>query len=153
MANSSPSTLSRHFTHLVGKQVSFTPAKSAPDFSVRQGYGVYTLYPSKTQTIVAADLELLGFFAGALMGLPGDEVKRHLQSSFLGEPLKDAMCEVLNVASAVIVESERAVFHTILTNPGEVHEPVRSLLENPVHTSYFTVTIEGYGGGNFSVLS
>jgi hypothetical protein len=121
-------------------------------------YGIYTLLPQEAAVaeaaiVVKADLPLLGSFAGALVGLPDSAVKEHLRANPLEELLRDAICEVLNIASSAISNEGRAVFTKLVSNPAYIDGAAGDVLKNPYHRSYFVVSIDGYQGGRFSVLS
>jgi hypothetical protein len=120
---------------------------------IRQMYGIYTLLPHETAIIVKADLPLLGSFAGALVGLPDSAVKEHLRVTPLEELLRDAICEVLNIASAAVTSEGRAVFTKLAADPARIDGAAGKLLQKPDHKSYFTVSVDGYQGGRFTILS
>jgi len=63
--------------------------------------------------ILQLDLPLLGSLGGALLGLPSDTIKEGLMSPTGDEPLRDAMHEVLNVASTIISIDHRAIFQSM----------------------------------------
>jgi hypothetical protein len=120
---------------------------------IRQMYGIYTLLPHETAIIVKADLPLLGSLAGALVGLPDSAVKEHLRTFPLEELLRDAICEVLNIASAAVTTEGRAVFKKLVADPAAIDGAAGQVFQRPDHRSYFTVSIEGYQGGRFTILS
>jgi hypothetical protein len=121
--------------------------------NIRQIYGIYTLLPYETAIVVKADLPLFGSFAGALVGLPDPAVKDHLRVTPLEELLRDAIYEVFNIASAAIATEDRAVFKKMEVDRAYVDGAAGKVLEKPDHRSYFAVTIDGYQGGRFTVLS
>ena len=59
-----PQALSRHFTHLINCQVTFTETTLPPKTSVKQICGVYSVFPSESALIVKADLTLLRLAGG-----------------------------------------------------------------------------------------
>jgi hypothetical protein len=146
-------TLSRHFTDLIGRKVTFLQVKTALPTKERQVYGVYTLFPAETMIIVKTDLLLLGACAGALVGLPDADVRRHLQATPIEELLRDAMYEVLNVAAAVIAGKGRAVLEQMVTGTDAVPAAAATILAKPTNASYFNVSVDGYQGGKFAVLA
>jgi hypothetical protein len=153
MAEPSPYILSKCFSQLTGRKVSFVQSTIALDAKIKQIYGVYTLLPHESAIVVKADLPLLGSFAGALVGLPDQMVKEHLKVSPVEELLRDAISEVLNIASAAITTEGRAVFIKMVTDPTYVDGPAGKVLSKPFQRSYFTVSIDGYQGGRFTILS
>lgn len=145
--------LSRCLSQLVGRKVTFVATTFALDGKNKQLYGVYSLLPYELAVIVKADLMLLGSIAGALVGLPDPVVKEHLKVWPPDELLRDAMSEVFNVASAAITLEGRAVFSKMVTDPSYVDGVAGKVLKEPFHRNYFTVTVEGYQGGRFAILS
>ena len=105
MSEPTPYGLSRCFTQLLGRKVTFVQTTFALDMHIRQMYGIYTVLPHETAIVVKADLPLLGSFAGALVGLPDPAVREHLRAMPLEELMRDAICEVLNIACAAVISS------------------------------------------------
>jgi hypothetical protein len=153
MSEPTPFRLSQCFTQLLGRKVTFVQSTFALDMHIRQMYGIYTLLPLEAAIIVKADLPLLGSFAGALVGLPDTAVKEHLRANPLEELIRDAICEALNIASAVISTDGRAVFSKLVADPAYIDGAAAKVLKAPFHRSYFTVSIDGYQGGRLTVLS
>ena len=153
MSEPTPFRLSRCFTQLLGRKVTFAQSTFALDAKIRQMYGIYTLLPHETAIVVKADLPLLGSFAGALVGLPDAAVKEHLRATPLEELMRDAICEALNIASAAVTTEGRAVFTKLVADPAYIDGAAGKVLKTPDHRSYFTVSIDGYQGGRLTVLS
>ena len=153
MPEPTPYGLSRCFSQLLGRKVTFVQTTFALDMHIRQMYGIYTLLPHETAIVVKADLPLLGSFAGTLVGLPDPVVKEHLIATPLEELLRDAIYEVLDIASAAITNEGRAVFKKLVADPVYVDGAAGKILKNPDHRSYFTVSVDGYQGGRFTILS
>jgi hypothetical protein len=120
---------------------------------IRQMYGIYALLPYEFAIVVKADLPLLGSLAGALVGLPDSAVKEHLRANPLEELMRDAICEVLNIASAAVTTEGRAVFKKLVADPAAIDGVAGKVFQKPDHRSYFTVSIDGYQGGRFTILS
>jgi hypothetical protein len=153
MPEPSPYLLSRCFSQLTGRKVTFVQAAVALDSKVRQVYGIYTVLPQEVPIVVKADLSLLGSIAGALVGLPDPAVKEHLWVTPMEELMRDAISEVFNVASAAVTTEGRAVFSKMVTDPAYIDGAAEKTFKNPFHRSYFNVSIEGYQGGRFNILS
>src|ERR1035438_7213855 len=113
MSIPTPSELSPHFSHLIGRRVAFTKAVSSAPSKAQKVYGIYTSFPDEALVVVKADLPLLGSFAGSLMGLPDGEVRKRLLASEVDEFLRDATYEVMNVAAPVIGHGGRAVLKKV----------------------------------------
>jgi hypothetical protein len=153
MSEPTPYGLSRCFSQLLGRKVTFVQTTFTLDMHIRQMYGIYSLLPYETAIVVKADLPLLGSFAGALVGLPDPVVKEHLRTTPLEEILRDAICEVFNIASAAVTNEGRAVFTKLVADPVYIDGAAGKVLKNPDHRSYFTVSVDGYQGGRFTILS
>jgi hypothetical protein len=152
MAAPTTRSLSNLFTQLIGRQVTFALTTS-PLTKAPQIYGVYNTLPDETATVVKADLPLLGSFAGALVGLPDSAVKEHLKANPIEELLRDAIYEVLNVASTTITIQGRTVLARMETDPSTIDGAAAKVLKTPERKYYFDVSIEGYQGGKFAILS
>jgi len=153
MAEPSPFLLSKAFSQLTGRKVSFVQAPVDPGSKVRQIFGIYTVKPHDVGIVVKADLLLMGSFAGALVGLPDAAVKEHLKASPLEELMRDAILEVFNIASATVTTEGRAVFDRMVTDPAYIDGPAQKAYKQPFRRNFFNVTIEGYQGGKFTILS
>lgn len=145
--------LSRCLTGLIGRKVTFVTTTFALDGKNKQIFGVYGLLPAGLAVVVKADLVLLGSIAGALVGLPDPVVQEHLKVWPPDELLRDAISEVLNVVSAAITLEGRAVFEKMVTDPSYVDGVAGKILKEPFRRNYFTVTVEGYPGGRFSIFA
>lgn len=153
MSDPTAPILSRLFTSLIGRSVTFARLPAGPETQARQVFGVYTHHPDGASIVVKSDLLLLGSFAGALVGLPDSEVQSRLRASAIDELLRDAIYEVLNVASSAIAAEGRAVLARMVTNRSEIGEAIEMILANPSHRIDFDVSVEDYDGGRFTVLS
>jgi hypothetical protein len=153
MAEPTPFALSRRFTQLVGRTVTFVQKPATLDSKLNQIYGIYTVLPYEIAAVIKADLRLLGSIAGALVGLPDPVVVDHLAANPMEELLRDAIYEVLNVAAATISTEGRAVFTKMVTNPTLIEGAAAETLKKPFRRSYFAVTVDGYQGGKFSIFS
>ncbi len=153
MAEATSFVLSRCFSQLIGRKVTFVQTNLTPDMKVKQIYGIYNHLPQETAIIVKADLPLMGSLGGALVGLPDPAVKEHLRVTPLDELLRDSIGEVLNIAAAAITAEGRAVFTKMVFDPTYIDGAAGKVFAKPDHKSYFNVQIDGYQGGKFSILS
>ena len=64
MAEPSSFLLSKAFSQLTGRKVSFIQAPIDPGSKVRQVFGIYTVVPHDVGIVVKADLLLMGFRRG-----------------------------------------------------------------------------------------
>ena len=152
MAAPTTQSLSNLFTQLMGRSVTFAQTNDSLS-KAPQIYGVYVTSPDEAATVVKADLQLLGSFAGALVGLPDAAVKEHLKATPIEEPLRDAIHEVLNVASAAIAINGRTILTGMETDPARIEGAPANVIKKPEHKQYFNVSINGYQGGKFGILS
>ena len=153
MAEPTPYAMATLFSQLVGREVKFAQLTRPAVSKIKQMFGVYTVQPVGTTRVVQADLPLLGSFAGALLGLPADSIKSRVSEPQLDESLRDAIHEVLNVASTVVAVDARAVFQTMFTDPIYFPEGATEVLKAPLYRSFFNVTVDGYDGGAFSLFA
>jgi hypothetical protein len=153
MAQPTPFNLSRRFSQLVCRKVTFTQSTAASDAKTKQIYGIYTVLPGEAAIVVQADLRLLGSFAGSLVGLPDSVVRERLGAIPIEELLRDAIYEVLNIASSAIATEGRVVFTRMVTNPIYIESAAGAVFRKPDHRNYFNVLVEGYQGGRFSIFA
>jgi hypothetical protein len=153
MAEPTPYALSHLFTALIGRKVTFAQTTVAAETKVKQMYGIYNVLPHETAIVVKSDLPLLGSIAGVLAGLPESAVKEHLAINPIDELLRDAIHEVLNVASAVITTEGRAVFIKMVSDPVFIDGAAGTTLKKPDHRSYYNVLVDGYQGGKFTIFA
>jgi hypothetical protein len=153
MAEPNAFNLSQTFSKLTGRKVSFVQSTQALDKKIGQIIAVYSLLPLETAIVVKADLPLMGSLAGTLVGLPDQAVTEHLRTTPMEELMRDSISEVLNVAAAAVSTEGRAVFTNMFTDPIYLTGAAAKVYKEPFHRSYFVVSIEGYQGGRFSILS
>jgi hypothetical protein len=153
MSEPTPFALSRRFSQLTGRKVTFVQAGVLPDTTANQIYGIYTVLPNETPVVVKADLRLLASVAGALVGWPDPVVKEHLAVTPMEELLRDAIYEVFNVAAAGFETEGRVVFKNMVFNPIYVDGAPGEVLKKPGHRSRFNVSVDGYVGGRMTILS
>ncbi len=153
MSEPTPYGLSKLFSQLIGRKVTFTQTTAAAETKIKQMYGIYDVLPYETAMILKADLPLLGSLGGVLVGLPDAAVKEHLAKTPVEELLRDAIHEVLNIASAVITTEGRAVFVKMVENTAYIDGAAGTLFKKPDRRSYFNVLVDGYQGGKFTILS
>lgn len=153
MSEPTPFAFSKLFSELMGRKVCFAQGTVSVDTKTKQIYGIYNVLPQSTAVVVKADLPLLGSFAGILVGLPDATVKERLGVTPMDELLRDAIYEVLNIASTVVTNEGRAVFSKMVTDPTYIDGDAGKVFKKPDHRSYFNVTVDGYQGGKFNVFA
>jgi hypothetical protein len=152
MAEPTPFAMSKHFSALIGRDVKFEQLPKPVPSQAKQMFGVYKIVPADVSRVVQADLPLLGAFGGALMGLPADSIKERLASAGIEETLRDAIHEVLNVASTVVCTEHRAIFQKMYADPAYFPDTAVDVFRDPLYRSYFKVSVAGYEGGAFSLF-
>ena len=162
MSDPTAPNLSQLFTSLIGRSVTFARIPPGPETKAKLVYGLYTHHPDGASIVVKSDLLLLFSCAGALVGLPDSEVQSRLSAPAIDELLRDAVYEVLNVASSAVVIDDggndvaaegRAVLTKMVTNRSEVGDAFETILAKPIRRIDFNVSVDDYEGGKFTVLS
>jgi len=153
MSEPTPYNLSRLFSQLIGRKVTFSHTNAAAQTKIKQMYGIYSVLPHQTAIPVKADLPLLGSFGGVLMGLPDASVKEHLAKTPLDGLLRQAIYEVLNIASAAIAAEGRAIFTKMVEDTASIDGAAGTLFKKPDRRRDFDVLVDGYQGGKFTILA
>jgi hypothetical protein len=153
MAEPSSSSMAALFSDLIGSHVSFSEQLHPIPANGEQIYCVYLIKPMDSSRVIKADLSLLSSFAGALIGLSAEAIKERVAEAKLDEILRDALHEVMNIASRIVSIEHRAVFKGMYGDPGQLPPEARNTLRDPCYSSYFKVMVDGYEGGAFSLLS
>jgi hypothetical protein len=153
MAEPSSSSMATLFSDLIGRRVTFSEQLNALPANGEQIYCVYLIKPMDSYRVVKADLSLLSSFAGALIGLSPEIIKERVEETTLDETLRDALCEVMNIASRIVSTEHRGVFKGIYGEPSQMPAGARGTLRNAGNSNYYKVAIDGYEGGSFSLLA
>lgn len=153
MAEPSATVMARLFSDLVGRHVNFKERLNATPSTEKQIYCVYVVKPMDSIHIIQADASLLATFGGALIGLSAEAIKERMADASPDEALRDALREVMNIASRVVSLEYRAIFKGLHSDASALPADARSTLRDPCYSSHFDVTIEGYSGGALSLLA
>jgi hypothetical protein len=145
--------LSTMLTQLTGRDVGFALKLKPAPYKGQLIYGVYTTVPHHGTVVVKAELALLGSFAGALVMLPNDVITGRIKTLPLEELLRDAIHEVLNVTSTCFASGGRVVFQTMHFDENLLGEAAQAVFRKPGTVTHFDVTVKGYTGGQFAVLT
>ncbi len=151
MAEPTAYAMSQMMSHLTGREVKFSLTTKLPP-EKKPFYGVYKVLPGDTTLVVVAEKVLIGSFGAALVGLPKETVLERIHESPLPENLRDAMHEVLNIASTLVCVDRRAVFQTMHEDSLYLPSAALDVLKEPLRRTQFSVSCEGYVDGNFSIL-
>jgi hypothetical protein len=153
MAEITAFALSRLFSGLVGRDVGFSLVISPPESKAAQIYGTYQVLPAKTPMVVKTDLPLLAGMAGALLGFPYETALERAQEKPMSEMIRDAMHEVLNVASTGLSTGNRVTLSTMVQDTVFCTSEVLDLIRKPDLKTQFKVSLGGDVQGLFSVFS
>lgn len=153
MAEPSSSSMATLFSELIGRHVNFSEQLHALPQNGKQIYCAYLIKPMDSYRVIKADLSLLSSFAGALVGLSPETIQERVAEAKLDEPFRDALHEVMNIASRIVTLEHRGVFKGMFGDPGQLPPEARHTLRDPCYSSYFKVTVDGYEGGAFSLLA
>jgi hypothetical protein len=153
MSEPTPFALSHLFTQLVGREVKFALATNPQQSKGRLLFGIYTVVRTSRVIVVRADLALLAAFGGALIGLPLALGIERATEIPMDESMRDAIHEVLNIASTVIWTDGRITFKSLVILPIYCVGEAALVIDHPEHKSNFTVTIDGKNSGLFTILT
>lgn len=145
--------LTKLLSKLVARDVSFTIISSPAPTKARLLYGVYVVLPSERAMVVKAELATLALLGGALVGLPEDTAIERAQATPMDETMRDAIHEVLNVASTALSSEHRVVFRGMFLDPVYCQGEASDLLRSAPLTRSFHATVQGSSPGLFTVLS
>jgi hypothetical protein len=153
MADPTAFAMTKMFSQLTGKPVSFTLVLKPPVAKFKPLYGTYTIVPGDAALVVKTEMGLIGSLGGALLGLPKESVLEGIKQNPIEEVLRDAMHEILNVAATAVCVDRRAVFQKMYNDPVFFGEAAQDVMRKPLHTAHFNVLVDGYVGGGFAVIT
>jgi hypothetical protein len=153
MAESVHYALARLLTQLVGRDVTLTLVINPPAPKNKLLYGIYTVLPAERALLVKAELPLLARLGGALLGLPEDVAIERATSTPMDESMRDAIHEVLNVASAALSSEHRVLFKNMTDDPLFCEGEASDLLRSAPLTNNFQTSVQGSASGLFTILA
>ena len=153
MTEPTPYALTQLFSQLAGRDVSFSLVLNPAPSKARPIYGAYSVLPGESTLVVKTDLPMLGCLAGALLGLPDETAVERALATPMNEFVRDAIHEVLNIASTALSTNGRAVFKNMATDPAYCAGEALSVVESPDMKSNYSVSIDGQVSGLFTILS
>lgn len=115
-------------------------------------YGLYKVLPEDNPMVMRISLKALALLGGALLGLPEETAIERALSTPIDEPVRDAMHEVLNVASAAIGCESRAVFKTMFRDVATVPPEAAALMRRPSMRSSYRVGLGGVQGESVTLF-
>jgi hypothetical protein len=145
--------LSHLFTKMLGRDVKFNRIETRTESAAKQIYFVYNRFDQEVELVVKGDLPLLASFAGAFLGFQDSDVQSRISSSELDDVLKDAIFEILNMASSAVSHHGPAILSKMATSFDEIGKEAESMVASPHKREVYNVAVEGYKGGRLTVLS
>ncbi|MGI4758567.1 MAG: hypothetical protein ACRYGF_17165 [Janthinobacterium lividum] len=139
--------LSQFFTALAGKPVSFSFAGNAPAPKEACMYSLYTAPPEAAPVVMRISLQALALLGASLLGLPEDTALERAAATPTDEPMRDAMHEVLNIASTAIGGDTRLVFQTMFRDKASLPGEAATLLAAPGPNTSFRIAVDGADSG------
>lgn len=143
MAEATAFSLSHFFSELTGQHVSFALATNAPPPKGDQMYGLYHVVADASPLLLRMGLSSIALMGGALMGMPADLANERVRATQVDEPLRDAMHEVLNIASTAFSPGERIVFKGMSRTVDGFPADVKELLQKAPRKSSYRVAVNG----------
>ena len=153
MIEPTPFALSKLFSNLTGRQVTFARLPGCPPTKTLTIYGTYVVLPAEHTIVLKAEVPALACLAGALLGMPVDTAIEHALETPMDESVRDAMHEVLNIASTALSTDGRAVFQGMTTNRKELVLNAEFAVEKPSAKPTFKVSMDDEAQGLLTVFS
>lgn len=139
--------LSRFFTELTAKPVSFSFEGNAPVPRDACMYGLYTDPAALEPVVMRISLQALALLGAALLGLPEETALERAAAMPVDEPMRDAMHEVLNIASTAVGGNTRLVFQAMFRDKALLSGKAAALLLSPGPNPSFRISVDGVAGG------
>lgn len=145
-------SLSQFFTALAGKPVSFNLAVNAPDPKLPCMYGIYSVLPEDQTLVMRISLKSLALLGGTLLGLPAESAVERAQTTPLDEAIRDAMHEILNIASTAIGTESRVVFKKMFREVASVPKEAMGVMSKPSLRSSYRLAVDGAEAGSLTIF-
>ena len=151
MAEPTAYALSQLFSNLTGRDVTFKLVTQAPTSKARPLFGMYSVLPAKVPLLVATEPAIMGSLAGALLGLPEETAVERALAQPMDEPVRDAIHEILNIASSALSVNGRVLFDAMASDLVYCSSDAIDLMKKPDHKTSFVLST-GSLSGSFTVL-
>lgn len=152
MSEPTPHSLSRFFSALTGRPIHVSLAVDPPAPKGAQMFGLYAVVPGEGSMVVRAGVTTLALFSGALLGLPDDIAIERARATPLDEPLRDAMHEVMNIASTAIRSDARVVFRTMSRDLDALPAEAARTVQQAARRNHYRVAVDGEHTELFTVF-
>lgn len=141
MAEATAFSLSKFFSELTGQHVSFAIASNAPTPKGDYMYGLYSVISDASPMLLRMSLSSIALMGGALLGMPAELAMERVKAAEVDESLRDAMHEVLNIASTAFSPDDRIVFKGMSRSVDAFPAGVKGLLQNASRKSSYRVAV------------
>lgn len=106
-------------------------------------YGLYHVVADASPMLMRMSLSSIALMGGALLGLPADLALDRVKAEQVDESLRDAMGEVLNIASTAFSPDERIVFKGMSRSVDVFPANARELLHKASRKASYRVAVNG----------
>lgn len=144
--------LSQFFSALAGKPVSFAFAGNVLPSQGACMYGVYASPAEDGPVVMRIGLKALALLGASLLGLPEDTAMERATATPTDEPMRDAMHEVLNIASTAIGGETRLVFQQMFRELSALPTEAANLVRSQGLRTSFRVAVDGVGGDTATIF-
>ena len=145
--------MSQLFSQLTDRHVSFTLEPNAALGKPPGVFAIYTELPENKPIVVRAERAAVAVLAGALLGMQDDLAIEGALKQPIVEGVRDAIHEVLNIASTALSTEGRVVFQEFVTDLTEIPQHAKPVLTNPTSKSTYRLAIDGTGRGIVALFS
>jgi hypothetical protein len=153
MISPSASALSKKFSVLTGLPVTCVAKSRFLPSSARFVYAIYNEMPEHEIVLLRADLNLLVSLAGSMIEIPDPLAGERVGRTVLDKSIHNAIRDVLSAFSVLLSTNHRVAFKSMCTDVAYLNGYARSILNSPSTAVSFDISIEGFTGGQLSILS
>lgn len=148
-----PFIFSQLFSNLTGRKVNVVEADDMCQMHCPKAYGLFDIVGSDHTILIKMDLVLLGSLGGVLVGIPEALVKQQVANRSIDEALRDAMHEVLNITSSVLLQQKRAVLRRMITDVQIGELLCSDFIDGPHSQRRFYASMPGYPSGELCIFN
>lgn len=150
-----PKELAEHLEPLIGRTTTLKPSAAPNKFKESCHTARYLTRDGKLGAICQFDLELAVFLGAALAMIPAGGAEDAVKAGALTGPQMDAFREVSNVLAGILCLNAAPHVRWADVTPSLAALPAdaKAIAAKPFERADFRVDIDGYGGGNLSILT